>query len=82
MLEYAKTNESRALCHGNICLLCMPLPGITRLPWITLKKSDAARRKFKNSDVYRNTFYGLVFNNLNEPDSALVHLQKAADIVG
>ena len=36
--------------------------------------------KCKNSDVYRNTFYGLVFNNLNEPDSALVHLQKAANI--
>jgi tetratricopeptide (TPR) repeat protein len=78
MLEYAKTNESRALCYGNIAYL-YAITGNNKIAMDYLKKSDASG-KFKNSDVYRNTFYGLVFNNLNEPDSALVHLQKAADI--
>ncbi len=78
MLEYAKTNESKALCYGNIAYL-YAITGNNQVAMNYLKKSEASG-KFKNSNVYRNTFYGLVFNNLNEPDSALVHLQKAADI--
>ena len=78
MLEYAKTNESKALCYGNIAYL-YAITGNNQVAMNYLKKSEASG-KFINSNVYRNTFYGLVFNNLNEPDSALVHLQKAADI--
>jgi tetratricopeptide (TPR) repeat protein len=78
MLEYAKTNESRAMCYGNISYL-YAITGNNQVAMDYLKKSDAAGY-FKNSAVYRNIFYGLVFNNMNKPDSALVHLQKAAGI--
>jgi hypothetical protein len=78
-LEYAKTNTSRSIFYGNIAYV-YAITGNNQVAFNYLKKSDLAG-EFPLSSFTRNIFYGLVYNNLNKPDSALVYLQKAANAV-
>ncbi|HEY4324771.1 MAG TPA: hypothetical protein VGN20_12320 [Mucilaginibacter sp.] len=78
-LEYAKTNSSKAIFYCNIAYL-YAITGNNQVAFAYLKKSDLAG-EFPLSSFTRNVFYGLIYNNLNRPDSALVFLQKAANAV-
>ncbi len=75
-LEYAKTNESKAVFYGNLSYV-YAITGNNNVALNYLKKSDALGVT-PMSILNRSIFYGLVYNNLNKPDSALVYLQKAA----
>ena len=75
-LEYAKTNESKAVFYGNLSYV-YAITGNNNVALNYLKKSDALACT-PMSIFNRSIFYGLVYNNLNKPDSALVYLQKAA----
>jgi hypothetical protein len=77
-LEYAKTDENKALFYCNIAYV-YALTGNNQIAFDYLKKSSALGN-FRGSSFYRNIFYGLVYNNLNKPDSALIYLQKAGSL--
>jgi tetratricopeptide (TPR) repeat protein len=76
-LEFANTNESKATLYGNITYL-YAITGNNQLALNYARKS-AALGEFPFSQFVGNIFLGLVYTNLNKPDSALVYLQKAAN---
>jgi tetratricopeptide (TPR) repeat protein len=76
-LEYANTKRWKAILCGNIAYV-YACTGNNQLALDYLKKSHAIGDYSVAAD-FRNVFYGIVYNNLNLPDSALVHLQMAAN---
>jgi hypothetical protein len=77
-LEYAKTKPSKALFYGNLAYV-YAITENNRVALSYLKKSDALGEVAVN-DFFKNILYGLVYNNLNKPDSALLYLQKAGNL--
>ncbi len=77
-LEYAKTDENKAILYANLTYL-YAITGNDQVALNYLKKSEA-HGEFYMSTFNRSIFYGLVYNNLNKPDPALAYLQKAADL--
>jgi tetratricopeptide (TPR) repeat protein len=75
-LEYAKTDESKGIFYGNMAYV-YAITGNNRVALEYVKKYDATGLSVASA-FFKNILYGLVYNNLNQPDSALVYLQKAA----
>jgi tetratricopeptide (TPR) repeat protein len=72
-LEYAKQSEGRALFYGNLAYV-YAVTGNNEVALNYVKKADTIGI---SNVFFRNILFGLVYNNLNKPDSALVYLQKA-----
>jgi hypothetical protein len=77
-LEYAKTDESKAIFYGNLAYV-YAITGNDQVALDYMKKSDALGLISIN-DFFKNILYGLIYNNLNKPDSALIYLQKAGNL--
>lgn len=78
-LEYAKTDESKGIFYGNLAYV-YAITGNNQVALKYIKKWDATGVS-PDGTFFKNILYGLVYNNLNKPDSALVYLQKAAILV-
>ena len=79
-LEYAKTNESKSIFYGNLTYV-YAITGNNDVALNYLKKADALG-EFPAGSFFRDILYGLVYNNLSKPDSALIYLQKAGNLPG
>ncbi|MGC4035212.1 MAG: hypothetical protein QM764_04560 [Chitinophagaceae bacterium] len=74
-LDYATSSNTRAMLDAQIAYP-YSLTENNELALKYLKKSDSIGM-FPKQLFFKNIFYGAVWNNLQQPDSALVHLQKA-----
>jgi tetratricopeptide (TPR) repeat protein len=74
-LDYAKTDESKATFYGNLAYV-YAITGNDQVALSYLRKFESFGN-FPSSAFFKNILCGLVFNNLNKPDSALIYLQKA-----
>jgi tetratricopeptide (TPR) repeat protein len=77
-LNYTKTDSVKALFYGNLAYI-YAITGNNQVALSYLKKSDALG-DFGSILFFRYILYGLVYNNLNKADTALVYLQKAENI--
>jgi tetratricopeptide (TPR) repeat protein len=77
-LEYAKTNESKSIFYGNLTYV-YAITGNNDVALNYLKKADALGPA---GLFFKDILYGLVYNNLSKPDSALIYLQKAGNLPG
>lgn len=77
-LEYAKTDESKATFYGNLAYI-YAITGNDNVALSYVRKFDSFGN-FPPSAFFKNILYGLVYNDLNKPDSALVYLQKAGSL--
>ena len=77
-LQYAKTDVSKAIFYGNLAYV-YAITGNDRVALNYLNKSGTVR-KAPLGRFNTNIFYGLVYNNLNKPDSALTYLQEASNL--
>lgn len=77
-LKYAETDIQRASLSGNLAYVYI-VTGNNEVALSYLEKMKQADQQ--GQDLYfRHLLYGIVYNNLEKPDSALFYFRKAEDV--
>lgn len=77
-LEYAPTDLWKASLYGNLAYVYI-VTGNNEVALSYLEKMKAVKQEGQDL-FFRNLLYGLVYNNLDKPDSALYYFRQAEDV--
>jgi tetratricopeptide (TPR) repeat protein len=77
-LEHAETDAQRASLYGNLAYVYI----VTENNEVALSYLEKMKQvNQQGQDLYfRNLLYGIVYNNLGKPDSALFYFRRAEDV--
>jgi tetratricopeptide (TPR) repeat protein len=76
-LEYATTDTRRAGLYGNLAYV-YAITGNNDVALNYVKKANAIGQ-YNEALYFQNILYGVIYNNLNEPDSALFYIRGLED---
>jgi tetratricopeptide (TPR) repeat protein len=77
-LEYAKSGIQRASLYGNLAYVYIVTEN-NEVALSYLEKMKSANQTGQDL-FFRNLLYGIVYNNLEKPDSSLFYFRKAEDV--